>query len=97
MLCYAFNCHDIIVLVHYCRREAAQAIAMLCSRLKQKLQNVEWLLVLPLYHFLNGSCEPFGKPEMNPEKIGWGQEEDLKIWEIRDKLHSSKEGYNLEL
>lgn len=78
------------------RRETAQLIAVLCNRLKQKPQNVEWLLALPLYHFLKGSCQPFGKPEMNPEKIGWG-EEGLDIWDIRDRVDSSKEGYDLEL
>jgi len=30
---------------------------------------------------------------MDPEKIRWGREEDLDIWEIRDKLRLSKEGY----
>ena len=79
------------------REETAQSIAMLCSRLKKKLQSVEWLLALPLYHFLKGNCQPFGKPEMNPEKIDWGQEEDLDIWEIRDKVFSSKKGYDFEL
>ena len=79
------------------REETAQSIAMLCSRLKKKPQSVEWLLALPLYHFLKGSCQPFGKPEMNPEKIGWEQEEDLDIWEIRDKVLSSKKGYDFEL
>ena len=95
MLCYAFVMT--LLLMHYCRKETAQSIAMLCSRLKQRPQSVEWLLALPLYHFLKGSCQPFGNPEMNPEKIGWGQEEDLKIWEMRGKVLSSKEGYDLEL
>ena len=79
-----------------CRKETAQLIAVLCNRLKRKLQNVEWLLALPLYHFLKGSCEPFGKPEMDPEKIRWG-EEGLEIWEIRSKVYYSKEGYDFEL
>ena len=78
------------------RRETAQLIAILCNRLKHRPQNVEWLLALPLYHFLKGSCEPFGKLEMNPERIGW-EEEGLDIQEIRYKVLSSKEGYDLEL
>ena len=77
----------------YYREETAQSIAMLCNCLKQKEQHVEWLLALPLYHFLNGSCKPFEEPELNPEKIGWGQEENLDIKKIRGELHSSNKGY----
>jgi len=50
-------------------------------------------LALPLGHFLRGNCEPFGKPELNPEKIYWGLEEVLDIREIRAKLRLSKEGF----
>ena len=76
-----------------CRLETAQSIGILCSRLKQRPQSGEWLLALPLGHFLRGNCEPFGKPELNPEKIYWGLEEGLDIREIRAKLHLPKEGY----
>ena len=77
----------------WCRLETAQSIGILCNRLKQRPQSGEWLLALPLCHFLRGSCEPFGKPEMDPENIRWGREEGLDIREIRAKLQHSKEGY----
>ena len=76
-----------------CRLETAQSIGFLCNRLKQRPQSGEWLLALPLYHFLRGNCEPFGKPELNPEKIYWSLEEVLDIREFRAKLRLSKEGY----
>jgi len=76
-----------------CRLETAQSIGILCKHLQERPQSGEWLLVLPLYHFLRGDCKPFGKPELDPEKIGWDREEGLDIREIRAKLQHSKEGY----
>ena len=31
--------------------------------------NMDWLFVLPLYHFMDGISDPFMPPEYDPEKI----------------------------
>lgn len=77
------------------RRETAQQIAVLCNCFIEKKATVEWILPLPLYHFLNGSCKPFDKSEMYPDKINW-ELEGFDIWKIRKKLLSSNKRYDFE-
>ena len=51
----------------------AEAISSLCNDLikMRKFKTLAWLKAIPLYHFLQGQCHPFQKPEMNPMKIIW--------------------------
>lgn len=66
-------------LLHICRVSVVHAIALLCTRVKKF--RAEWLLALPLRHFLSGRCQPFDKPEMDPEVL-------LKFWKKTvDELH----------
>lgn len=48
----------------------ATAVKQLCERaVEVDATNVDWLFVLPLYHFLIGTSKPFMAPEYSPEKI----------------------------
>lgn len=50
----------------YFREEVAKAVSQLCERLSaKKVENftVEWLLAIPLYHFLMNVSKPYDKPK----------------------------------
>lgn len=53
-----------------CRASVASAIARLYAGAHfPKKFSTDWLLALPLQHFLSGHSKPFDKPEMNPEVL----------------------------
>ena len=49
---------------------------------------VEWMLALPLYHFLKERSEPFGEPELT---ITWERELSLGLKSVQQKAKSMKE------
>lgn len=57
--------------LHMYRNKVSDAILHLCKRAikKTKDPHLDWLCVLPLYHFVSGSCEPFAGLEYNPDKL----------------------------
>lgn len=62
--------------IHFCRVSVANAIARLYAGAHfPKRFSTDWLLALPLQHFLGGHSKPFDKPEMNPEVL-------LNSWKI---------------
>ena len=71
-----------VLSIHICRLSVVEAISLLCTRLNTaKKFRPDWLLALPLRHFLSGRCKPFDKPEMEPEAL-------LKSWrKTVDELH----------
>ena len=50
----------------------ANAVGQLCQQAAKagiKDANVDWLFILPLYHFMDGISDPFMPPEYDPERI----------------------------
>ncbi|XP_044165763.1 E3 ubiquitin-protein ligase rnf213-alpha-like [Acropora millepora] len=61
------------------RATAADAIESLCCRITKNARTVdyEWLLAVPLLHFLRGDSKPFEEPEMGGQQVNsawWGTE-----------------------
>ena len=60
--------------MHNFRSVVAEAISELCSRLSGRSVKsfaIEWLLALPLYHFLTKRAELYGTSKMDFE-VEWG-------------------------
>lgn len=57
--------------MHLYRNKVSAAILDLCKTAMRKTKELrlDWLCVLPLCHFMSGSCEPYSSLEYNPEKI----------------------------
>ena len=53
----------------------------------------EWLLAVPLYHFLKGLSVPYQKPVMDPKKISFYQERDIDLNSLKQKTYDAEEGY----
>ena len=69
----------------------ATAVKALCQRqMKDSTNetNVDWLFVLPLYHFMDGKSEPFMPPEYDPEKILFYTELMDRSWKLPKGLVS---------
>jgi len=73
-------------------RFAASAIENLCNELMQQVRtsNPEWLLAIPLLHFLRGDSKPFEEPKFggSPESLAWWGAQKL---EIRDFQRSTNQ------
>ena len=59
--------------------------------MKGKLHK-EWLLALPLYHFLKDFSVPYQKPMLDPKKISFKQEQELDLDGFKHKAYDSEEG-----
>ena len=70
------------------KKKAAEAINRFCVQLlhNRKLQSPQWLYAVPLIHFLRGDCKPFQVPELNPEKMMWG-DKNLGLSAVRSQTH----------
>jgi len=66
---------------------AASAIESLCNKLMQQAwtSNPEWLLAVPLLHFLRGDSKPFEEPKFggSPESLAWWGAQKLDIREFQ--------------
>ena len=71
----------------YFIRYAADAIENLCNLVIRHpwRSDPEWLLAVPLLHFLRGESKPFEEPDMGgwPETMAWWGAEKLKIAEFK--------------
>ena len=59
--------------------DVAGYIGNLCkvvAGIKSKESPIEWMLALPLYHFLKEQSEPFGESEIN---VKWEREQSLGL------------------
>ena len=69
----------------------ANAIGRLCQQAAKpgtKENNMDWLFVLPLYHFMDGISEPFMPPEYDPEKIVFHTRATEADWRLPQGLVS---------
>lgn len=68
---FVSNDLGIALYMHIYRDKVSAAILHLCKRAIRKTKEpcLDWLRLLPLYHFMSGSCEPFASLEYNPDKI----------------------------
>lgn len=68
-------------------RFAAGAIESLCNQLIKHTWtfNPEWLLAVPLLHFLRGDTKPFEEPDVggSPQMRAWWGAEKLNIEEFQ--------------
>ena len=78
-------------------KKVADAISQLCRQLLHTriLQNPEWLYAIPLIHFLRGDCKPFQEPELNPEKMEWG-DKNLGLTLVRSWTPDKNIRYKLD-
>ena len=68
-------------------------IAFSVSLSHRKLfERPSWLYAIPLVHFLRGTSAPFQKPELNPEKMTWG-EKGLGLLHVRQETNEKNYGY----
>ena len=76
------------------RKSVAEAISSFCTHLahSRTLQNPEWLYAVPLLHFLRKDSSPFQIPEINPEKIQFG-DKNLGLATVRSKTYDKQFGY----
>jgi len=62
---------------------AVSAVESLCNQLMKNAwsSNPEWLLAVPLLHFLRGDSKPFEEPDIGvtPESLAWWGAEKLSI------------------
>ena len=88
--------YDLVVelVPHSSRKETAEAIRHFCTQLlhNRDLRNPEWLYAIPLIHFLRGDSSPFQRPELNPEKMQWG-DKTLGLNEVIRKTFDKDFGY----
>ena len=70
-------------LVFTFKRTAADAIERLCNRIAKNAwtPDYEWLLAVPLLHFLRGDSKPFKEPDMGgqPNNPAWWGAENLSL------------------
>ncbi len=68
-------------------RFAAGAIESLCNQLMKQAwkSNPEWLLAVPLLHFLRGDSKPFEEPDIGelPQNLAWWGAQNLSISEFQ--------------
>lgn len=77
-----------------CGKAVADAISGFCMHLAhhKTLHNPEWLYAVPLLHFLRKDSFPFQMPELNPEKMLWG-DKNLGLGLVRSKTCDKQFGY----
>ena len=69
---FVFGNYNFQSLYNGFRRDIAAAVGRLCQQgitAGTKESNMDWLFVLPFYHFMKGISEPFMTPEYDPEMI----------------------------
>jgi len=94
-----FDFHYVFELIDpNCRKVVAEAISGFCMHLahSRTLHNPEWLYAVPLLHFLRNDSSPFQMPELNPEKMQWG-DKNLGLSSIRSKTYDMQLGYVITL
>lgn len=68
-------------------RSSASAIERLCNQLMKQTStsNPEWLLAMPMLHFLRGDSKPFQEPDIGgwPRDLAWWGAEKLAIAEFQ--------------
>lgn len=81
-----------------CRKAVTEAISGFCMHLahSRTLHNPEWLYAVPLLHFLRKDSFPFQMPELNPEKMQWG-DKNLGLGSVRSKTCDKQFGYVITL
>ncbi|XP_022801884.1 E3 ubiquitin-protein ligase rnf213-alpha-like, partial [Stylophora pistillata] len=69
------------------RQSAVSAIETICNQSMKQVRNStpEWLLALPLLHFLRGDSKPFEEPDIGelPENSAWWGAQKLAITEFQ--------------
>lgn len=82
------------------RQSAVRFIGSMCNRLSgvdEKSTCRDWLLALPLYHFLKGVSNPFCALEEQPDEIPWTEDELIGMKLIREKAAKSERSYTINL
>ena len=80
--------HFITLPSYSSRDEVSEYLCNLCKKVagsKNGGSPIEWMLALPLYHFLKEQSEPFGEPELN---IVWEREQSLGLKSVQQKSNS---------
>ena len=77
-----------------CRKAVAVAISGFCMYLAhhKTLQYPGWLYAVPLLHFLREDSSPFEMPELDPERMRWG-DKNLGLGFVRSMAYDQEFGY----
>ena len=79
--------HDVV-------KPLAEQIGSFCTHLhnKARLNRPTWIYAVPLLHFLQGVSELFGNPELDPDKIKWG-DASLGLQTLRSNIYTANVKY----
>ena len=94
------QCHDYEhvkqVMHHDVVKPLVEQIGSFCTHLHNKahLNPPTWIYAVPLLHFLQGVSEPFGNPELDPDKMKWG-DASLGLSTLRSSAYTSNVKYVL--
>ena len=69
-------------------KEVGDYLGGLCKKvagIKEEVSPIEWILALPLYHFLKEQSEPFGGPDIS---VMWEREQSLGLKSVQYKATS---------
>ena len=70
------------------KKQVTDALLQFCNHLchHASLSNPLWLYAVPLFHFLQGRCQPFDVLELDPDKIMW-LDSSLGLHTVRQKTY----------
>ena len=76
------------------KKRIADQIRSFCTQLHNKAQlgRPTWIYAIPLLHFFQGVSKPFEDPEIDPDKMKWG-DASLGLQSLRNSVHSSNVKY----
>ena len=71
------------------KKYIADTALAFCNQLHHKafFEKIEWLYATPLLHFLQEVSQPFDNPELDPEKMKWG-DASLGLYNLRQQTHT---------
>ena len=76
------------------KKRIAEQIRSFCTQLHNRVQlsRSGWIYAIPLLHFLQGVSKPFGDPELDPDKMKWG-DASLGLQSLRNSVHGANVKY----
>ena len=78
------------------KKHIAERIGSFCTQLhnKAQLSRPGWIYAIPLLHFLQGVSKPFEDPELDPDKMKWG-DSSLGLQSLRSAVYNGNAKYVL--
>ena len=79
---------------HQVKKSMTKTVLKFCNELRHRSQfkQLEWLYAVPLLHFLQGVSHPFGKIELDADKIQWG-DKNLELYDLKSQEYDGDMRY----